>query len=247
MKIMKNMKDFSLKRLAPSYENRYQYVLENLPKKGRGLDVGCKDFYFTHNLANKKRKIFGLDVQFRSSPPLGRGVLGDCRNIPFKDNVFDFLFCLEVLEHLKSDKKCLKEMWRVLRKGGIAIVSVPNKNFPFIYDPLNYFLKFLKKKVDFGIWKDHERLYDFSQLIKMCEKVGFWVEDVQFKTHYLASLFENYLPSLLKPHYQFKKTCILERLFKTLHGFIRFLVFCDGILFGKSKTSVSIMIKLRKL
>lgn len=46
--------------------------------------------------------------------------------IPFPDRSFDYVFCLEVLEHVPNPFQTLTEIHRVLRDGGSLILSVPN-------------------------------------------------------------------------------------------------------------------------
>lgn len=49
----------------------------------------------------------------------------DIHNIQYEDNSFDAIFCNHVLEHVQDDKQCMRELARVLRPGGIAIMQVP--------------------------------------------------------------------------------------------------------------------------
>ena len=49
----------------------------------------------------------------------------DLRNLQYKDNVFDIIVCSAVLEHIKEDMLAMKEMYRVLKKGGIALIQIP--------------------------------------------------------------------------------------------------------------------------
>jgi ubiquinone/menaquinone biosynthesis C-methylase UbiE len=53
-------------------------------------------------------------------------VKGDAQKLPFKDNSFDVVTCQTVLIHVKNPTLALKEMKRVVRKGGIVICSEPN-------------------------------------------------------------------------------------------------------------------------
>jgi SAM-dependent methyltransferase len=45
--------------------------------------------------------------------------------LPFRDRSFDAVLALEVLEHVEEDRRLIAEMARVLRPGGLAVVSVP--------------------------------------------------------------------------------------------------------------------------
>ena len=47
----------------------------------------------------------------------------DITNISFPDNSFDFIICLHVLGHVPYEKKAIKELYRVLKTGGIALIA----------------------------------------------------------------------------------------------------------------------------
>jgi SAM-dependent methyltransferase len=49
----------------------------------------------------------------------------DIHEIPFEENTFDVIFCNHVLEHVEDDILAMKEMLRVLKPGGWAILQVP--------------------------------------------------------------------------------------------------------------------------
>lgn len=49
----------------------------------------------------------------------------DLHNIPLEDNKFDVVFCNHVLEHVEDAKKCMSELYRVMKKGGYGIFQVP--------------------------------------------------------------------------------------------------------------------------
>ncbi len=52
----------------------------------------------------------------------------DITNILFKNEVFDVILCSHVLEHVEDDKRAIREMFRVLKKGGWAIIQSPVEN-----------------------------------------------------------------------------------------------------------------------
>ncbi|MFI5204936.1 MAG: class I SAM-dependent methyltransferase [Flavobacteriales bacterium] len=49
----------------------------------------------------------------------------DLHHAPFKDNEFDIIFCNHVLEHVDDDAQCMRELYRMLKPGGFAIMQVP--------------------------------------------------------------------------------------------------------------------------
>jgi SAM-dependent methyltransferase len=49
----------------------------------------------------------------------------DITNIDYPNESFDFLYCSHVLEHIKDDRKAIVEIYRVLKKGGQAVIVVP--------------------------------------------------------------------------------------------------------------------------
>jgi SAM-dependent methyltransferase len=66
-------------------------------------------------------------ARYETADLLGEGVdhKVDIRDLPFKDGSYDFIFASHVLEHIRDDRKAIKEIRRVLRPNGIAILSVP--------------------------------------------------------------------------------------------------------------------------
>ncbi|MGE0567792.1 MAG: class I SAM-dependent methyltransferase [Bacteroidia bacterium] len=49
----------------------------------------------------------------------------DLHNAPFEDNSFDVIFCNHVLEHVEDANQCMRELFRIMNKGGWGIFQVP--------------------------------------------------------------------------------------------------------------------------
>ena len=49
----------------------------------------------------------------------------DIMNIDCDDNRWDFIICHRVIEHVPDDRKAIKELYRILKPGGVLILSVP--------------------------------------------------------------------------------------------------------------------------
>ncbi|MBU3957245.1 class I SAM-dependent methyltransferase [Patescibacteria group bacterium] len=56
-----------------------------------------------------------------------KGIIADCRQIPIRDDFFDLVFSVGLVEHFKDPIPVLKEQLRVLKKGRFLIVDVPQK------------------------------------------------------------------------------------------------------------------------
>jgi SAM-dependent methyltransferase len=67
----------------------------------------------------------GVDIDPRSYDSHGRVEYCDITNIAYPDNTFDLIICSHVLEHVPRDAVAIKELRRVLRPDGIAILQVP--------------------------------------------------------------------------------------------------------------------------
>jgi len=77
------------------------------------LNLGCGE---------SKKGDIRLDIRKTSAV----NIIADAHYLPFRNEVFDRIFCIEVLEHLNSPLKALNEIRRVLNKNGVIIVTVPN-------------------------------------------------------------------------------------------------------------------------
>ena len=65
-------------------------------------------------------------------------VVGDLHSLPFKDNVFDAIICVVVFEHLRNPFRAMKELSRVLKKGGKIFIVFPF-NWEIHQAPHDYF------------------------------------------------------------------------------------------------------------
>lgn len=146
-----------------------------------------------------KKKIH-LGSNFNLNGYLNSQILSDipiniCKKLPFKDNSVDLIFSCHVVEHIhyKEFQYFLKESLRVLRKGGVIIITTPSikKIFNILYGD-NYEKKtkllerqnkiirenFIKKSpaVQINIIMrsfGHRFIYDFDLIKDLAETIGF--------------------------------------------------------------------------
>lgn len=237
------------KHLAFSYYTRTISALKLLPKKGLILDLGCGDGAYIQEIINDNF-IIGTDINFKILPKVRTTnslfINVNAEKLPFKNNMFDSILCIDVIEHVENDKKIIKEVSRIIKKNGHLVISVPNKNFPFTYDIINKILKPFNKHLPIGIWGfGHKRIYSYNKLRLLLEKNKFKIERTEYLNHYLVGLIENYVSTLMKnqiDYTQIKKSKFVSLILPVTN----FICKLDKKLFYKSKTSIGIMVLAKK-
>ena len=102
----------------------------------RVLDVGIGEGFMAEQL--HAQELWGIDIsekrceKAKKRLPRTHIILGDGHELAFKNNFFDVVVCADVLEHTDKPERAIREMMRVLRVGGSAIVSVPNETMLII-------------------------------------------------------------------------------------------------------------------
>jgi SAM-dependent methyltransferase len=124
--------------------------------------------------------------------------------LPYPDDTFDAVILSEILEHIDDDVAGLKEIYRVLKPGGVVAITVPNANYPFWWDPINKTLETLfhthiGRGTFAGIWANHVRLYEREQLSKAVLGAGFILEEERAFTHDSFPFIHNLVYGLGKP------------------------------------------------
>lgn len=124
------------------YDLRTKIVMELLGdlKGKKVLDVGCGDGKFTSALTSRAVEVQGIDLSKRAilfAKNLVRKatfLVVDASHLCFKNETFDIITCLDVMEHLPENERerTIREVYRVIKKKGILIFSVPSKNMPLI-------------------------------------------------------------------------------------------------------------------
>ena len=110
-----------------------------LKKKDIFLEIGCGTFYFGRHLAKLGYTVVGIDMSIEALK-LAQSVFtregiknyllvcGNVLNMPFKENSIDMLYGAGVIEHFPDTFSAVKELQRVLKKGGVAYNTVPYLN-----------------------------------------------------------------------------------------------------------------------
>ena len=127
--------------------DRYQAIDPDklgLSPQARVLDVGCGTGRHLLELSRYEGRFIGLDMSREDLRKLNylllltkakqpvvakiSAVEGDGERLPFADGLFDCVICTETLEHVPDDRAVVRELMRVLRRGGTLVISVPDEH-----------------------------------------------------------------------------------------------------------------------
>ena len=114
----------------------------------------------------------------------------DLTNLEFEDSRFDCVICNHVLEHIPDDTSAISEMYRVLKQGGVAVVTVPiDENREITYESAG--ITSPKERVKhFGQW-DHVRWYA-PDIKERFENAGFDVDLNRYGLHFSEEEYRKY-------------------------------------------------------
>jgi ubiquinone/menaquinone biosynthesis C-methylase UbiE len=115
------------------------HLLRSLAR-GRVLDAGCGTGIHLGRLTSSVQTAIGVDM---GMPGLRSGkstfddaifIAANLIQLPFRDNIFDFIYSIDVLEHLESPFKALLEYYRVCTKDGYILIQTPIYPVKRVYD-----------------------------------------------------------------------------------------------------------------
>lgn len=207
---------------SPGLNNPFYFIRNALLEKiklyapqlsGRILDFGCGSKPYISLFSNATEYI-GLDYEGEGHSHVNEDVdvFYDGKKIPFPDASFDAVFSSEVFEHLFNMDEILRELNRVMKKGGKMLLSCP------------------------FVWPEHEVPVDYARYTRfalrdLLEKHGFTVL-VQDKTGDFTStiyqmkmlyLAEHLVPSLpLLGRSKFFRTSVMPGVYVIFNSWYRF-------------------------
>lgn len=191
-------------RFSISYHSPYrlerQTILDAVRRfsphaHGQLLDIGCGHKPYAHILAPYIEQYVGLDM---TDSPGGHDadIIGSTLALPFDDQSFDTIVSTQVIEHVTDPQQMLREIARVLRPGGIVLITAP------------------------FAWPLHEKPHDFQRFTRyglehlattagltvehITERGGFWMMMTQLCLEYFQAyapnrwLFNKVQPSILR-------------------------------------------------
>lgn len=147
----------------------HKYLPQGNRNSRRALDLGCGAGLNLERLSQYAQTT-GTDyyeeaLHFCRRRGFTRLCKADAANLPFASNSFDIVTALDVIEHLDDDRVALEELLRVMRPGGVLIVSVPAYRFLWTY------------------WDDilgHRRRYTTAMMREAATSAGFQVRKLSY-------------------------------------------------------------------
>lgn len=153
------------------------------------LDLGCGTG-FNFEAISTFGECYGLDISksaLKQAKKLGykQLICGNALNTKLKENSFDVVLCMDIIEHLEEDLKLMKEVKRILKPEGICLFTVPA-------------YKFLWSKDD--ELAQHVRRYTLTKIKRKIKKAGFKIKLLSYRYFFI------FLPTFLLFQFQkFKK------------------------------------------
>ena len=150
--------------------------LAAFPQRSQLLEVGCANGSYTFELARLGFQMTGLDlspecvrIATQKAKQIGlphiNFAVGDAEELSqFEDNTFDGVISFSTLRYVPDPAKAMREIYRVLRPGGMAVVDFPNKWSPWF--------TFLKPLLT-GQTHIHDHQYTTDQIKRMMQEAGF--------------------------------------------------------------------------
>jgi len=167
-------------KFLPIEKFRFQKAISFI-KGNKILDAGCGNGFMLQMLSkNKKLKLNGFDLSpdrikiSKKNAPKAKIYQDSLYNISQKDQSFDTVLCLEVIEHIKEYQKAIKEILRITKKR--AIISVPY-NEKIIYEICIHCGRETPRN-------RHQNSFDENKFIKIIDQKSYKVKFIKFNNYF---------------------------------------------------------------
>jgi len=129
---------FEERKGATAHDERRvrEYVISKIPKSVSSiLDVGCGNGWVAKEFLPKGKQVCSLDISVTNPAIVNKiyqsqkhfGIAADSFHLPFNDISFDCVIASEIIEHVYDPSVFIKELFRVVNKGGRLIITTPYK------------------------------------------------------------------------------------------------------------------------
>lgn len=113
-----------------------EYIISKIPKEVNSiLDVGCGKGWVAKEFLPKGKTVVSLDISVTNPSIVNKlylnpkhfALAADSFHLPFNDKSFDCVIASEIIEHVFDPAGFVKELFRVVKKGGRLIITTPYK------------------------------------------------------------------------------------------------------------------------
>ena len=210
--------------IAARLEKLYRYhqlaseinrLRKNIPFPAKILDIGCGTGDRLELLRKAGCDVYGVETSDQALHAVNhfklrvfKGLLEDAR---YESNQFDIITLYNVLEHIHSPRKILKEIRRILKPGGRLVVEVPNNR--------SLQARFFKSRWAAADVPRDLYYFDASTLTKLLQASGFEVQKIDYNTDFwhpptlVISLFPDLDPQLIWAKDKVQGNTLLSRVF----------------------------------
>lgn len=182
------MKEYSL-------SGRHKLIYDWLSSSLTLLDAGCSSGYATRYYQKKTNKAIGIDTDELAIQEAKRRYSGltfkvmSIENTEFVNKYFDVVIMSDVLEHLKNDLIGINEVYRILKKGGSMIITVPHKGLFGFLDTDNI----IGHRIFGRPWHRHYNIEDIKRLLNKSA----WNSKYKIKRVYRSGLITGIIAGFL--------------------------------------------------
>jgi len=129
---------FEMRKGATAHDERrvHEFIISKVGKNVKSiLDVGCGRAWVAGYFLQKDVKVHSLDISITNPAKAVKlypsenhsGIVADSFRLPFADDSFDCVIASEIIEHVIDPAEFVKELFRVVKKGGELIITTPYK------------------------------------------------------------------------------------------------------------------------
>jgi SAM-dependent methyltransferase len=208
----------------PSQFDRWRWLEKHLHSGLRTLDIGCGSGCFSLFSARVGNDTTGIDFsETNVSKAQKRAEILNSENVRFLQadlrtvdkhfsrlGQYDQVLCFETLEHIKDDRKAIRDLATLTREGGRLLLTTPYKHYrPLLGDHIS--------DVENG---DHVRWgYTHEELRQLVEEVGFVVEIEEYVSGFVSQQLTNAMRILGRANSKFAWGALLPlRLLQAVDG-----------------------------
>lgn len=207
--------DSSRKAVHIYWQKAYDFLrrFNSEKKQLKLLDIGCDNGILSSKLKQLGYDVYGLDIRKKEvamARKLGiKAVVGSAeKRFPFKSNYFDAALAGDIIEHLYDTDFFIREVHRILKQGGVFVVTTPN--LASLSNRICLLFGRLPVGSEIRLGKDmagHIRNYTFPELESQLRQHGFSIvkkvsSNIMFPVRYnvpfkqLAIKLGDYFPNI---------------------------------------------------